>query len=307
MNLKTIQILALVGFISVASAAFADTYTTIDFPGAIATDASGINSSGEIVGTYADGTGARHGFRLNDGAYATIDVPGATRTEAISINSHGDVAGFFLDPNNQWHGFVLSNGGYYVQDYPGATTGTFTLGISANGTLVGEFKTGQLFGQLGFAWILRHGQYTQLTPPGSIQAFATSVNSRGDVVGRLIDGAGQQTAWKMDRKGTYTVFQFPGATITNARNVNAKGQVVGVYRLSGVNHGFILPRNDVANFTTIDFPGAASTRALGSNSRGDIVGTYDLVGVAGLGHGFLLSRDDDENDDDDRGDDDGHE
>jgi probable HAF family extracellular repeat protein len=291
---------------SVAPAALADTYTTIDFPGAIATDASGINSSGEIVGAYTDSTGAQHGFRLNDGAFTAIDVPGASRTVPISINSHGDVAGFFLDPSNQWHGFVLSNGHFSVQDYPGATTGTFTLGISANGTLVGEFKTGQAFGQLGFAWILRHGQYSQLIPPGAVQAFATSVNSRGDVVGRLIDGAGQQTAWKMDRKGTYTVFQFPGASLTNARNINSKGQVVGVYRLGGVNHGFILPKNDFANFTTIDFPGAASTRALGINSRGDIVGTYDLAGVAGLGHSFLLSRDDD--DDHDHGDDDnGHE
>jgi hypothetical protein len=51
------------------------------------------------------------------------------------------VAGFFLDSANQWHGFVLSNGSYFVQDYPAATTGSFTLGISANATLVGEFKS----------------------------------------------------------------------------------------------------------------------------------------------------------------------
>jgi hypothetical protein len=296
MNVSTIRVLALVGLMSVAPVVLADTYATIEFPGAITTDPSGINSSGEIVGSYADNTGARHGFRLNDGTFSTIDYPGAVQTEVISVNSRGDIAGFFRDSNNHWHGFVLSHGSYFVQDYPEATTGTFTLGISANGTLVGEFKIGQAFGQLGFAWILRQGQYTQLTPPGSVRAFATSVNARGDVVGRLIDAAGQQLAWKLDKKGTYTVFQFPGASLTNARNINSRGDVVGVYRLGGVNHGFVLPSSDFANFTSVDFPGAASTRALGTNSRGDIVGTYDLVGPLGLGHGFVLVRDDDAGD-----------
>lgn len=287
MNSTTIRILAVGALLSVSLAARSDTYTTIDFPGAVATDPSGINSAGVIVGAYTDRVGAAHGFQLVDGIFGAIDFPGAAQTTPISINARGDVAGFFLDSSNQWHGFVLSDGDYFVQDYPGATTGSFTLGISANGTLVGEFKKGQTFGQLGYAWILRHGQYTQLTPPDSAQAFATSVNPRGDVVGRLIDTAGRQLAWKLDKDGTYTVFQFPGAVLTNARNINAQGEVVGVYRLGSVNHGFLLPANDVANFTLIDFPGAASSRALGINSCGDIVGTYDQAGVH---HGFLLDR-----------------
>ena len=215
------------------------------------------------------------------------------------MNSRGDVAGFFLDASNQWHGFVLSDGDFFMQDYPGATTGTFTLGIGANGTLVGEFKVGQAFGQLGFAWILRHGQYTQLTPPDCsgatpphpVQAFATSINPRGDVVGRLIDAAGRQCAWKLDKHGEYSILQAPGASLTNARGINPVGEVVGVYRLAA-NHGFVLGPEDITGFTTIDFPGAASTRALGINPRGDIVGTYALAGPAGTGHGFLLERDD---------------
>ena len=304
MKIRTIQVLASASLLSIASTVLADTYTTIDFPGATATDASGINASGEIVGTYTDSSGASHGFRLRDGLFTAINYPGATRTFALPVNSRGDVAGFFLDSTNQWHGFVLSDGSYFVQDYPGATTGSFTLGIGANATLVGEFKVGQIFGQLGFAWILRHGQYTQLTPPNCdgatppspIQAFATSVNPRGDVVGRLIDAAFRQCAWKLDKNGTYGLIQFPGATLTNARGINSRGEVVGVYRL-GANHGFVLPPDDVTDFTTIDFPGSTSTRALGINSCGDIVGTYAVSGPGGTGHGFLLTRDNDDCDD----------
>jgi uncharacterized membrane protein len=156
-----------------------------------------------------------------------------------------------------------------------------------------------MFGQLGFAWMLRNGQYAHLTPPGSVHAFATSINPRGDVVGRLIDAAGQQLAWKLDKKGRYSILQVPQASLTNARGINPKGEVVGVYRANGVNHGFIVGQDDLTDFAPIDFPGATSTRALGINARGDIVGTYALAGPLGSGHGFLLKREDDDSSDDD--------
>ena len=294
-----IQVIALAALASVANVALGDTYTTIDFPGAVTTDPSGINASGVIVGAYTDSTGASHGFRFDEDGFHAIDYPEALSTAALSVNSSGDVAGFFLDATNHWHGFVLSGSHFVAQDYPGATTGSFTLGISTNGTLVGEFKVGQAFGQLGFAWILRYGQYAQLfppdcggnVPPRPVQAFATSVNPRGDVVGRLIDAAGRQCAWKLENQGTYSIVQFPGASLTNARGVSPSGEVVGVYRLGGVNHGFARLADDLANFTSIDFPGAASTRVLGISPHGDIVGSYALDGPLGIGHGFLLERD----------------
>jgi len=122
---------------SVARMAFVDTYTPIDFPGAVATDLGAINESGVMVGTYTDGTGASHGFKFDGDTFAAFGYPGAT--------------------------------------------------IGANGTLVGEFKTGQVFGQLGFAWILRDGQYMQLTPPDCsgappphpVQAFALQPATSG--------------------------------------------------------------------------------------------------------------------------------
>ena len=40
-------------------------FTTIDFPGAVATDLNDINPSGDIVGQYADSDGNEHGFLLS--------------------------------------------------------------------------------------------------------------------------------------------------------------------------------------------------------------------------------------------------
>ena len=37
-------------------------FTTIDFPGAIATAAYGINTAGDIVGQYTDSSGKTHAF-----------------------------------------------------------------------------------------------------------------------------------------------------------------------------------------------------------------------------------------------------
>jgi uncharacterized membrane protein len=293
---RTGRMSLLAALITIPPTVLAHTFIPIDFPDAVATDVSGINASGEIVGTYTDANNVVHGFRLDHGAFSTIDYPGAINTTTIGVNARGDIAGFFLDSTNHWHGFVVSDGSYFVQDYPTATTGTFTLGIGANGTLVGEFKLGQAFGQLGFAWIMRHGQYAELNPPGSAFAFATSVNTKGEVVGRLIDTVGAQKAWALDKDGTYHVYAFPGASLTNARNINSKGEVVGVYR-TGANHGFLLAPHDYTNFATIDFPGAVATRALGINACGDVVGTYGST-AAGTGRGFPLVRDDAQCDDD---------
>ena len=47
-------------------------------PGAVETNAYGINDSGQIVGWYADATHI-HGFLLDNGNYTTLDVPGGFR------------------------------------------------------------------------------------------------------------------------------------------------------------------------------------------------------------------------------------
>jgi uncharacterized membrane protein len=54
------------------------TYTTLDDPSATNfTQAFGINSAGQIVGSYGNASGT-HGFLLSGGTYTTIDDPLAT-------------------------------------------------------------------------------------------------------------------------------------------------------------------------------------------------------------------------------------
>src|SRR5262249_36232938 len=113
MNPTTIKMCLAAVSMAIAAVALADTYTPIDVPGAISTNPSGINSSGEIVGSYTDASNIEHGFRLDRGVFVAIDYPGALNTTPISINNSGDVAGFFLDSSSHWHGFMLSEGTYF--------------------------------------------------------------------------------------------------------------------------------------------------------------------------------------------------
>src|SRR2546429_1736895 len=76
------------------------TYTTFDDPLNTSGDgtlASGINDTGQIVGTYADASGV-HGFLLSGGFYTTPDAPLAHQyTTAFRIDSAGQIGGIYFN------------------------------------------------------------------------------------------------------------------------------------------------------------------------------------------------------------------
>src|SRR5260370_410350 len=75
------------------------TYATFDDPLNTSGDgtlASGINDTGQIVGTYADASGV-HGFLLSGGSYTTLHAPFAPQyTIAQGINGAGQIVGIYF-------------------------------------------------------------------------------------------------------------------------------------------------------------------------------------------------------------------
>src|SRR5260221_8574541 len=75
------------------------TYATFDDPLNTSGDgtlASGINDTGQIVGTYADASGV-HGFLLSGGSYTTPDAPLAPQyTITQGINGAGPIVGIYF-------------------------------------------------------------------------------------------------------------------------------------------------------------------------------------------------------------------
>jgi probable HAF family extracellular repeat protein len=112
--------------------------TTLDAPGAVATQAMGINYAGQIVGSYQDGNQRWHGFLYAGGTFTTLDYPGGTSTYAHKINDTGQIAGTYQDGNQQCHGFLYAGGTFTTLDYPGGAN-TQAHAINNAGQVAGNF------------------------------------------------------------------------------------------------------------------------------------------------------------------------
>ncbi len=262
-------------------------FTTVDYPGAIATFALGINPAGDIVGAWDDSSGSEHGFVLRAGAFASFDYPGAVWTDAYAITPQGDIVGQYGLPDNTTHGFLLRNGEFYPVDVPGPSDlgkpNTMPFGISPDGTIVGCYHQSTASGSTvagtmrGFA----------LTPAGVVfnplaGTMHLGINPSGDITGYSVDGRSYVLS-----NGATSWFTVPGALLTRALGISATGDIVGWYKdAAGKFHGFQLHQGAAVPID-VDLPGVTQTRASGINAVGDIVGYYrDTTGV----HGFLLTK-----------------
>src|ERR1700730_11885797 len=94
--------------------AAAYTFTQIDVPGGFGTAPAGINSAGQIVGSFAKNTGLQHGFLETGGSFTPIDMSEPVSTCARGINDTGQIVGSFGKSTGLQHGF-LDTGGSFTQ------------------------------------------------------------------------------------------------------------------------------------------------------------------------------------------------
>jgi hypothetical protein len=122
----------------------------LDFPGAVQTEALGVNASGAIVGTWFDNAGSAHGFLFSGNNFIPLGFPLATQTEAFGINDSGDIAGLYFDASGNEHGFVFSRGTWNEVDVAGAARTALTR-IKNNGVITGLFvdQIGEIHGLIG--------------------------------------------------------------------------------------------------------------------------------------------------------------
>lgn len=118
-------------------------WSQIDYPQSKQTAASGINSTGEIVGKWTGMDDKEHGFFLKQGRFTSIDVPDSIHTIVDTILDSRTIAGTFTDKNNVHRGFVISkltDTGRFASvktvDFPGLTV---VRGINVRGDLVGLY------------------------------------------------------------------------------------------------------------------------------------------------------------------------
>jgi probable HAF family extracellular repeat protein len=271
-------------------------YTTLDYPGAVSTVATGINDLTQVVGYYVDGSGDNHAFILSNRRFKPIalSIAGVTvvQSQAWEINDSGWIVGNYIDSNGDRHGFVLKHGTVTTIDVAGSdpvrSFGAF--GINKAGTIVGQFcSTYCLAVGTEEGYLLSGSTFTTLSYPGSDGASgaAYSINDHNQVVGYWEDTSGGEHGYKLS-KGTYTSIDAPSACCTFSIGNNDRNQIVGWYvdSTGTTAHGYLLVGS---KFTTLDVPGVESAggnreQFYNVNLAGDIVGYY--VDTSGKMHGF---------------------
>ncbi len=279
--------LLLFAAVTLASAARPSEFTSIDFPGAVLTNAQGINPGGEIVGFYVDTAGKQHGFLLSGGIFTSIDYPGALVTAARGINPGGDIVGSFVNapggPPNI-HGFLLSQGTFSLVQFPGANfPGAIAQRIGPNGDIYGCIHNTDLMGTM-HGFVRTAEGYTALDLKASMHNGATPDGRL--IVGLYTDMMTGLTHGYLIENGNFAQLDVPGSNFTRGWDINPAGDVVGEFRdAAGKVHGFL---RTASGYSAVDFPGAIATRAFGINPGGDVVGSY--LDSSGKTHGYLLSR-----------------
>lgn len=264
----------------------AQSYTTVDYPGATSTTLNGgPNPQGISVGSYTDSSGVTHGFsRTASGHFTAFDPPGSTATTPNFINVDGTIVGGYIDGSGISHGFVFQRGHYRNVNYPGAA-GTVLTSINPWGEMTGFSCTSDPTcnsGPFGSFTLSPWGSFSGFNPPGSNNSQASVVNALGLVVGAYAD-SGDNIHGYILFNNHFVTNDYPGGAFTFDGGLNTQGDIVGEYRNSdGVPHSFLLHNG---HYTGFDPPGATGSDATGINVEGTIVGLY--LDSAGTLHGFI--------------------
>ena len=285
----------------------------LNYPGALSTQARGINNPGEVVGTYtcaaactnpltgevsAAGT---HGFLLQNGVYSRLDVPGASQTIPRGISSNGTVVGQYT-ASGLIHAFTYQEGTFTnpidvpaaLFDNLGTPKHTLGVGINPQGELVGCFHEDNLTMTTMHGWLKGlDGEFHELVTPHSPDdstshdpdTMNNGVSATGEIVGIYFS---MGLSYIADQAGILTTFAVDDFYSTHAYGVNARGDVVGFFGINQMGAPPVSPRGFLrtrqGDYRGYVIGGANSTQIWGINDMGAIVGQYtDATGT----HGFM--------------------
>jgi hypothetical protein len=308
-------------FLAISTHAFpqaSGSFTSFEVQGAGAgtlqgTIAKGIDTAGDVAGSYIDANGTSHGFvRTANGTITTFDAPGATTgkkqgTFVTATDTAGDIAGYFTAATENY-GFVRASNGtistFVVSTGGWPGEGTEVLGINSVGAVTGEDQNNEV----GY---VRSPDGTITSFSGNNSTVGIAINTAGVVAGRYIDNNCISHGFTRAANGTTTTFDPSGVATahpcanygdfgTLPTSIDTAGDIAGTYTdVNGARHGFVRTAN--GTITTFDAPGAdtgpcatsgmgvliCGTGGFAMDDAMNIVGVY--VDANNVSHGFLRS------------------
>ena len=212
-------------------------YQLLSLPGSQDSEASGINTGGQIVGSYRDVGGTLHGFLYSGGIVTNIDDPNAPvgNTAPNGLNDAGEIVGSYIDSTNVTHGFSTSDGVNFTDiDCPGATS-TIATGVNTSGDVTGQY-TDAFMNVHGF--LLKAGVFTTLDFPLATSTAAIGINDADEIAGYFTDASKVNHGF-INSANAFTQVDVAGATQTQLTRIKNNGHVTGVYvdNFGGNQHG----------------------------------------------------------------------
>ena len=119
--------------------------------------------------------------------------------------------------------------------------------------------------------------------PGSLESWAMTVNSSGDVAGsvRLL-GSRSEQAFVYHGSAMIRLGALPGASGSTARGINVHGAVTGTVNLLGAHHAFLSNQGKMRDIGTL--PGFHGSEGVDINDRGEVAGMAAVPSLPGLTH-----------------------
>ena len=277
--------------------------TIIEYPGASATYADFINSSGRVVGSYVDAEGLYYPYiRTSTGEFISSALPNPVQYEYFFLHGIND-AGRHVVRAKPVDGVPRTYVGTPVNlqelRVPNSV-GTEGWNINQDNSVVGHYDSAD--GR-------RHGFIARLTTDtdASIddQPLATqtdlnytfeSINVPGvdflavtassdfeDYAGYTISADGEKDVAFTLIDGVFMTYDFPGSQNTYFYALGNDGQAAGHYQdRDGLYHGVVLEDGELRQY---DFPDAVQTEIYGiSDATGALTGNF--IDAEGVRRGF---------------------
>jgi hypothetical protein len=235
-------------------------------------DITGINDSGEVVGTYDI-----YAFSYRNGTTSAIQFPGSTATFADGINNANQIVGRYqMDgTGDEGFGFIYSNGTYTSFPLPSPANYGYVRGISDSGVVVGDQP----------AFYLTNGSLTTIQFPGSTATDVDGITEGGTIFGTYSNTPATCQCGFTYSNGVYSSITLPApANSGNITGLNDSGDIVGTSPVGSINSGFVYTGGAVK---VIQYPGSLTTSPAGINNSGQIVGTY--TSRSGQYFGFIAT------------------
>jgi probable HAF family extracellular repeat protein len=226
-------------------------YSVLDIsPGPDGSQASGINDAGAVVGWSFTSTGTHAWMRDGRRVIWLKEPRGASGSEAFAIAGNGSISGSVTFPGTggepvYWPGAHKKP---RVIPLPGGLSNGSSLGVNNLGQVVGTFYDAASLSH-AFLWSEATNTTIDLGTLGGLNAGATDINDRGEVVGCAELASGALRAYRWTSSGGM-VELAPFYARSCAEGINELGDASGwvnpgsadtsaVFVTAGVSHRYL--------------------------------------------------------------------